>query len=47
MEDKKNELPLVLSVLELAEVLHIGRCIRIPRSAVLEYLDAASGQRGR
>ena len=61
MEDKKNELPLVLSVLELAEVLHIGHCaayklvssgqirahhighsIRIPRSAVLEYLDAAS-----
>ena len=55
----KESLPLVLSVMDLAEVLQIGRnsayqlvnsgrirvirvgkCIRIPQSALLEYLNS-------
>ena len=56
-----DKLPLVLSVLEVASILHIGknmaydlvnsgaircvrvgRCIRVPRSALLEYLNGES-----
>ena len=61
MEQNYNNLPLVLSVPELAAVLHIGRnaaydlvntgkircirigkSIRIPQSALLDYLNSAN-----
>ena len=61
MEQNINNLPLVLSVPELASVLHIGRNaayelvntgkirsirigknIRIPQSALLDYLNSAN-----